>query len=322
MSPIRLAFFIAVLCLRIFGGQTQQSYDQYAYGPLCDFKTNLLSYSISAFNHGWRCNYADLVNNVSLTFPCGYNIVGIKVARSWSGISCIGSTMTSIELPRKNLVGALPNSFSNLTGLIKVDLSQNSIYGTFTQLLTLTALQYLALSANVFSSTIPSQISTLTGLVSLLLANNSFTGSIPPHISTLTRLGVLALGNNNLRGSIPTILTTLTDLTELNLCSNSLTGTVPFELSQLTKLTKLNLHMNFLFGSMPSQLSALTRLTFLDISNNRLTNSIPAKLSMLTNLNYLHLQSITHRDMKPENILLTSKDPNNFDIKISDLGFA
>ena len=39
-------------------------------------------------------------------------------------------------------------------------------------------------------------------------------------------------------------------------------------------------------------------------------------------LNYMHLQSITHRDMKPENLLLVSKDMDNFDIKIADLGFA
>jgi serine/threonine protein kinase len=45
-------------------------------------------------------------------------------------------------------------------------------------------------------------------------------------------------------------------------------------------------------------------------------------VQIMMGLNYLHLQSITHRDMKPENILLVSKDINNFEIKISDLGFA
>lgn len=43
---------------------------------------------------------------------------------------------------------------------------------------------------------------------------------------------------------------------------------------------------------------------------------------VMLGLNYLHLQSVTHRDMKPENILLVSPDPCNFNIKISDLGFA
>jgi len=43
---------------------------------------------------------------------------------------------------------------------------------------------------------------------------------------------------------------------------------------------------------------------------------------VMLGLNYMHLQSITHRDMKPENILLVSDDPNNFTIKIADLGFA
>ena len=43
---------------------------------------------------------------------------------------------------------------------------------------------------------------------------------------------------------------------------------------------------------------------------------------VMRGLNYLHKQNITHRDMKPENILLVSRDLDNFDLKIADLGFA
>lgn len=36
----------------------------------------------------------------------------------------------------------------------------------------------------------------------------------------------------------------------------------------------------------------------------------------------MHLQNVTHRDMKPENILLVSNKMDDFRIKIADLGFA
>jgi serine/threonine protein kinase len=36
----------------------------------------------------------------------------------------------------------------------------------------------------------------------------------------------------------------------------------------------------------------------------------------------MHLQSVTHRDMKPENILLVSNQIDDFRVKIADLGFA
>jgi serine/threonine protein kinase len=45
-------------------------------------------------------------------------------------------------------------------------------------------------------------------------------------------------------------------------------------------------------------------------------------LQIMQGLNYMHLQSVTHRDMKPENILLVSDQQDCFDIKIADLGFA
>lgn len=43
---------------------------------------------------------------------------------------------------------------------------------------------------------------------------------------------------------------------------------------------------------------------------------------MMQGLNYMHKQNVTHRDMKPENILLVSNDIDDFEIKIADLGFA
>ena len=36
-------------------------------------------------------------------------------------------------------------------------------------------------------------------------------------------------------------------------------------------------------------------------------------------LNYMHNQNVTHRDMKPENILLVSNKMDDFRIKIADL---
>lgn len=37
---------------------------------------------------------------------------------------------------------------------------------------------------------------------------------------------------------------------------------------------------------------------------------------------HIHMKNIVHRDMKPENVLMVSKDSTNFDIKLADFGFA
>jgi calcium-dependent protein kinase len=44
---------------------------------------------------------------------------------------------------------------------------------------------------------------------------------------------------------------------------------------------------------------------------------------VLSALVYMHeTKNLMHRDLKPENILMESDDPDNFQIKVSDFGFA
>ncbi|KAK5129142.1 hypothetical protein LTR08_003807 [Meristemomyces frigidus] len=55
-----------------------------------------------------------------------------------------------------------------------------------------------------------------------------------------------------------------------------------------------------------------------------LPESIGKKMAMqvLDSLAYLHAQMITHRDIKPDNILLANLDPNHFTVKLSDFGLS
>ncbi|KAK5117571.1 hypothetical protein LTR62_004993 [Meristemomyces frigidus] len=43
---------------------------------------------------------------------------------------------------------------------------------------------------------------------------------------------------------------------------------------------------------------------------------------VLNSLAYLHAKKITHRDIKPDNILIANMDPNNFTVKLSDFGLS
>jgi hypothetical protein len=121
------------------------------------------------------------------------------------------------------------------------------------------------------------------------LSSNFFTGTLPHSLEDLRLMEHLELSGNNFEGPIPSFLSKLTKLKELLLSQNSLTSQIPLELFQLTGLEQLQLHGNALTGGIPTGLGNLTNLCDLTLSYNEFKGKIPQELTSLQKLKLLHL---------------------------------
>nr|GLL35988.1 probable leucine-rich repeat receptor-like protein kinase At1g68400 [Ipomoea trifida] len=128
--------------------------------------------------------------------PCQGN------SSNWPGIACSDWHVTRLVLPGINLTGSLPVSFlQNLTLLSKLDLTNNSIFGPLPNLSSLSRLEFLFLSQNRFSGSIPLGYIHIPNLKKLGLDQNGLQGSIPPFDQT-SLIGFNVSGNR-LEGKIP-----------------------------------------------------------------------------------------------------------------------
>lgn len=108
--------------------------------------------------------------------------------------------------------------------LITYNVSNNLLTGPWPDLKYLTSLQYLDLSSNSLSSTLPSTYGDLTRLTFFYAQNNTKpTGSLPIALSKLSLLEVLVLTNNNFTGPIYKNLPS-PNLTTLDISGNAFTG--------------------------------------------------------------------------------------------------
>ncbi|KAG5095426.1 hypothetical protein JHK84_051014 [Glycine max] len=177
-----------------------------------------------------------------------------------------------------------------VTGL---DLSGESIYGGFdnsSTLFSLQNLQILNLSANNFSSEIPSGFNKLKNLTYLNLSHAGFVGQIPTEISYLARLvatlSVLDLSfNYHLYGSLPEFPVN-SPLQTLIVSGTNFSGAIPPSINNLGQLSILDLSNCHFNGTLPSSMSRFRELTYLDLSLNDFTGQIPS-LNMSNNLTHL-----------------------------------
>ncbi|KAL5747012.1 hypothetical protein ACOSQ2_024309 [Xanthoceras sorbifolium] len=121
---------------------------------------------------------------------------------SWFGVACSNWHVVGLALDGIQLSGVLPPAFlHNITFLTTLNLSNNSIFGSLPNLTNLVSLEYVFLSNNRFTGSIPSDYVHLPRLKTLELQQNYLSGQIPPlNQSTLTDFNV---SYNSLHGPIP-----------------------------------------------------------------------------------------------------------------------
>ncbi|KDP25030.1 hypothetical protein JCGZ_22565 [Jatropha curcas] len=180
--------------------------------------------------------------------PCG---------DSWEGITCSGSSVTTIRLSGLGLSGSMGYQLSNLKSVTYFDMSKNNL-----------------------KNDIPYQLP--PNMAHLDLSNNDFSGSVPYSISQMNDLEYLNLGHNKLNGQASDMFQKLKKLKTLDLSYNSLSGNLPQSFASLSRLSTLHLQNNRFSGSI-NVLAGLP-LDDLNVENNKFTGWVPEQLKGIRSL--------------------------------------
>uniref|UniRef100_A0A0D9YMJ3 Uncharacterized protein n=1 Tax=Oryza glumipatula TaxID=40148 RepID=A0A0D9YMJ3_9ORYZ len=242
---------------------------------------------------------------------------------TWEGITCsIDSTITEVLLASKGLEGNISPYLGSFTGLLRLNLSHNSLSGELPLMELMSSssiaiLDVLNISSNLFTAQFPANTwKVMNNLVSLNASNNSFTGqalssfcisapsiteidlsfnrfggNIPQDIGNCSMLRVLKGGHNNFHGALPDELFNASSLEYLSFPDNVLNGVLDdANIIKLRKLSILDLERNMFSGKIPNSIGQLKRLEELHLGHNNMYGELPSTLGNCTNLKILDLK--------------------------------
>ncbi|KAL2243803.1 UNVERIFIED_CONTAM: Leucine-rich repeat receptor-like protein kinase PXC1, partial [Sesamum indicum] len=173
---------------------------------LVSFFIHSIAFEVNEFFPGERDALMQLRDVVNSTYNLHANWTGPpcsdKNQSRWAGIGCSDWHVTHLVLEGIELTGSLPSMFlQNLTFLTKLSFRNNSLHGPLPNLTNLLHLEFVFLSRNQFSGSIPSDYIDLSRLTKLELQENDLSGQIPPFDQQ--SLIAFNVSNNKLEGPIP-----------------------------------------------------------------------------------------------------------------------
>ncbi|CAO2836728.1 unnamed protein product [Amaranthus hypochondriacus] len=212
-----------------------------------------------------------LLRDFSISFDLSYNSLSGVLERLPLGDSNyidISNNMLTGYLPivsspyttffhasNNKFIGPIHSSICNLTSLWVLDLSNNSLSGSFSDCL------------GSFSKE----------LSMLNLGFNNISGTLPKSFSKCGSLEYLDLGSNQLHGQLPRSLAQCTALNAINLKNNNFTDEFPSWLHTLPNIQILDISSNNFYGRITniSDKHPFSQLQIVDLSNNHISGVIP-----------------------------------------------
>lgn len=211
----------------------------------------------------------------------------------------LSTTLHTLNLSSNGLSGELPL----LTGsCVVLDLSNNQFEGNLTRLVKWGNVEYLDLSRNRLTGSIPEVSPQFLRLNHLNLSHNSLSSSLPKVITHYPKLRVLDLSSNHFDGPFLTNLLNSATLQELRLADNVLTGAIGFSPPSESHLEVLDLSHNRFNGYFPDRLGSLAGLKVLDLAGNNISGSLPTSMANMSSLISLDISQNHFAGPLPNNL--------------------
>jgi Leucine-rich repeat (LRR) protein len=231
----------------------------------------------------------------------------------WYGVQCVDNHVTGLTLAGSNLTGTIPESLSQLTMLMHLDLRGNLLIGRVpTTLCQIKSLVRVDLEGNgivcyyhcLEHATVEVKVHPSTPVCNIIPSPSSLSGP-SKDVSSSSSLVMTSSYSNNISPEERQALQDVYDSTDgpnwynyggvswdfskpdANPCEEGWSG-VTCSIDYHIKY--LSLGYRNLRGTIPSTIGQLSFLYDLSLSNNQLIGSIPSTIGNLSSLNYLNLK--------------------------------